>query len=209
VIRVFVADDHAIVREGLVRLIEGAADMTPVGSAGDSDTVVQRARGEEWDVLVLDLSLPGAGGVEVFEQLRASKPTLPIVIFTMHPEDRYAVRLLRGGAAAYINKARPPTEVLEAIRKAAQGGRYVTQSVGELLLEGGGEGIQPHETLTDREYQIFLLLLEGKAPSDIAKQLFLSMSTVSTHIRRVKDKLGAESSADLVRYAFRAGLIEL
>ena len=207
-IRVFIADDHAIVRDGLVHMIEDAPDMTPVGTAGDSGEVVDRARVEEWDVLILDLSLPGAGGVEVLEQLRALKPKLPVVVFSMHPEERFAVRLLRAGAAGYVHKGRSPLEVLAAVRKVAAGGQYVTPTVGELLLAAGKRPPQSHETLSDREYQIFLLLLDGKQPSDIATELYLSPSTVSTHIRRVKEKLGAHSTAELVRYGLRAGLID-
>lgn len=207
-IRVFLADDHAIVRSGLERLISDASDMNVVGTASSSDEVIARARAEVWDVLVLDIGLPPAGGIEVLSLLRLEKPSLAIIIFTMHPEDRLAVRLLRSGASGFINKSRPPTEVIDAIRKVSSGGRYVPPAVGELLLDGPASAGPKHETLTDREYQVFLLILEGRDPSDIAIALHLSPSTVSTHLRRIKEKLGTRTTADIIRYGFRTGLVE-
>ncbi len=208
-IRVFVADDHAIVREGLGRLIEGTDGLVLVGSAATSSEVMTRARSQcDFDVIVLDIGLPGAGGVEVLGQLRAERPEVKVLIFTMHPEDRLAVRLLKAGARGFVNKARDPIEVIEAISKVAAGGRHVPPSVGELLLHDVTAPANRHDALTDRENQVFLLLVGGKDPSDIAIELHLSPSTVSTHIRRVKDKLGARSTADLVRYAFRVGLVD-
>ena len=206
--RVFIADDHAIMRSGLAQLIDSNDDMETVGTAEDSAGVLRASHQQEWDVLVLDLSLPGAGGLEVLQQLKASKPKLPIVVFSMHPENRYALRVLRAGAAAYINKGESPLELVAAIRKAAAGGRYITHSVGELLLDSSGNQGPPHESMTEREYQVFMAILGGKQPSEIAGILGLSNSTVSTHIRHIRDKLGVESLADIIRYGLQNDLIE-
>lgn len=207
-VRVFIADDHAVVREGLARLIDETDDLEVAGTASDSASVVKQARGAAWDVVVLDIGLPGAGGVEVLGQLKAMAPKLAVVIFTMHPEDRFAVRLMRAGAAGYLSKTRSPMEVLEAVRRVAAGGRYVPPTIGELLLDDRGAPAHRYETLTDREYQVFRMILDGKDPSSVAIELHLSPSTVSTHIRRIKQKLGAQSTADVIRYGFRAGLID-
>ena len=207
-VRVFLADDHAVVREGLSRLIADTHDLELAGTASSSSEVIQAARGADWDAVVLDIGLPGAGGVEVLSQLKAMAPDLPVVIFTMHREDRFAVRLLKAGAAAFLTKTRAPGEVLEAIRKVARGGRYVPPTIGELLLDEKNTPSEKYEALTDREYQVFRLILDGKEPSHIAIELHLSPSTVSTHIRRIKQKLGVQSTSDIVRYGFRAGLVD-
>ena len=144
--------------------------------------------------------------MEVLQQLKASTPTLAVVVFSMHPENRYAVRAMRGGAAAYVNKSESPNELLNAIRSAAAGGRYITQSVGALLLDAPAGA--PHEDLTEREHQVFMLILDGKAPSEIATSLGLGNSTVSTYIRNIRDKLGAPSLAEVIRYGVQHKLIE-
>ena len=205
--RVFIADDHALMRSGLTQLIDNNEDMTTVGTAVDSAEVLRAFHDNNWDVLVLDLSLPGAGGLEVLQQIKAMQPSLPVVVFSMHPENRYALRVLKAGAAAYVNKSEAPLELLAAIRKAAKGERYITQSVGALLLDSGGHDL-PHEQMTEREYQVFMCILNGKQPSDIANSLGLSNSTVSTHIRHIRDKLRVESLADIIRYGLQHQLIE-
>lgn len=207
-LRVFIADDHAVVRDGLARLMSDTSDLEVAGTASDSASVVKQARDADWDVVVLDIGLPGAGGVEVLSQLKAMAPQLPVIIFTMHPEDRFAVRLLKAGAAGYLCKTRSPSEVLEAVRRVAAGGRWVPPTIGELLLDDRASPTHKYETLTDREYQVFRMILDGKDPSHVAIELHLSPSTVSTHIRRIKQKLGAQSTADVIRYGFRAGLID-
>lgn len=206
VIRVYVVDDHAVVREGLGRIIEAMPDMVLAGSAADARTALGAARaGAPWDVAVLDLSLPGGGGFELLDQLRDIAEHVRIIVYSMYPEEQYGPRLLRAGARAYLSKSRPVEEVLAAIRRVASGGRYVTDRVAERLIEPQAGSV---EQLTGREHQILLLAVEGLQTSDIAAELCISASTVSTHLRSIKDKLGARSVADLVRLAFRQGLVE-
>lgn len=208
-IRVFIADDHAIVRHGLRMLVSNCHDMTVAGEACDGHEMLRAAEGGAWDVLILDLALPRLSGLEALKRIRAQKPKLRVVVLSMFPEDQYAVRLLREGAAAYLSKDRPGEEVLAAIRKVAQGGTYVTESVAEQVIRSPRNAEKlPHETLTGREYQIFTLITHGKTVSEIAAELNLTASTVSGHLAKVKEKLSAHSVADVVSYAHRMGLID-
>lgn len=208
-IRVFLADDHEIVREGVKRVVMRAPDMMVVGDASTGDEVLERAEKEAWDVLVLDLSMPGRSGLDVLGRLKELRPAMRIVVLTMHAEDQYAVRVLRSGADAYLTKGRPSAEILDAIRTVAAGGKYITPRLGELLLAPRGRGgSAPHEILTDRELEVLMGLAKGASPSAIAESLSLSPSTVSTHLRAIKTKLGLESLASLVQYAIKTGLLD-
>lgn len=207
-VRVFVADDHAVLRDGLRRLLDDSGDLACVGACGDGEEVLQRAATESWDVLVLDLSLPTRGGVDVLRQLREGKPELPIVILSAYPEEQYALRMLKAGASGYVAKGRPTAELLEAIRRCARGGRYLSEEVADqAVVMRHRSGLQPHELLSEREHQIFVLLATGRTPSQIARELNLSASTVSTHIGRIKEKLSVTSNGEIIQYAFRLGLI--
>jgi DNA-binding NarL/FixJ family response regulator len=206
VVRVYVVDDHAVVREGLGRIIQAMPDLELAGSAADARAALTELRGGvACDVLVLDLSLPGGGGFELLDQLQAIAAQVKVVVYSMYPEEQYGPRLLRAGARAYLSKSRSIDEVLLAIRRVAGGGRYITDLVAERLLEPASSTV---ESLSAREHQVLLLVVEGMQTNAIAAELCISASTVSTHLRRVKDKLGARSSADLVRLAFREGLVE-
>jgi two-component system invasion response regulator UvrY len=206
-IRVFIADDHEMIRDGLARLIDASKDLVFAGEADNGQDVIQQARDAEWDVLVLDLNLPG-GGEATLQSLQSIRPKLPVIIFSMHPEDQYALRLLKAGAMAYLTKGRPSSELLDAIRTVAQGKKYVTHELAMKLLDGNGPGEgHPHESLTDRENQVFMLLLGGKQPSEIVAELHVSASTVSTHINKIKQKLDAPTVVDIVKYAYRVGIL--
>jgi DNA-binding NarL/FixJ family response regulator len=205
-IRVFITDDHAIVRHGLRRLIGETDDMTVVGEASDGGEMLRAAETGAWDVLVLDMTLPRMSGIEALRRLHAQQPKLAVVILSMHQEDQYAVRMMREGASAYLSKDRPGEEVLAAIRKVARGGTYVTDTVADHVLRAAAVA-QPHETLTAREYQVFTLILQGKTGTEVAAELDLTAGTVSGHLHNVKVKLGARSVADVVSYAHRMGLI--
>lgn len=210
-IRVFLADDHAVVRAGLERVISAAADMTVAGTAADGRQVLLSAEaGAEWDVLVLDLSLPRVSGTEVLRRLRSLRPSLPILILSMYPEDQYAIRLMREGASAYLSKEQPLEELLAAIRRLAAGGTYLTAGQAAQVVKGqGAEAAERplHARLSAREHQVFVLIINGRTVSEIAAELNLSASTVSTHLAHIKDKLGARSITDVVSYAHRAGLV--
>lgn len=208
-IRVILVDDHAIVRHGVRRLLDEQADMRVVAEVDDGAAVVDTVRATECDVLVLDLSLPHRGGLDILAELRETAPRLRVVVLSMYPEDQLALHLLRAGASAYLNKQRDPAELLAAIRRVAAGGRYLTETLADLALvhrDGGGAG-PPHHTLTARERQVFFLLIEGHGISEVAAELELSASTVSNHVAAIKEKLGAGSVCEIVRYASRVGLV--
>ncbi len=206
-IRVFLAEDHAILREGLRRILAETGDITVVGECDDGEEVLRRAAEERWDVLVLDLGLKKLEGAAVLRALRSSHPRLPVLILSMQPEDGYALRLLTAGAAGFVHKARPPAAVIEAIRKVARGGRYITPELAERLLERDGAGEQdPLSSLTDRQMEVLRLVGRGCSPSEIAAATGLRASTVSTHLHHLKSRLGARTLGELVQYALRAGI---
>jgi DNA-binding NarL/FixJ family response regulator len=207
VIHVFIADDHAVLRAGLELMLAATDDLTVVGTAADGRAVLLHPALDACDVLILDLSLPKVSGVEVLRQIHERRPDLPIVILSMYPEDQYALHLLRAGASAYLSKDRPPEELLAALRKVAGGGSYLTDTLAEHALRGKGGGeAPPHERLTPREREVLLLLVDGRTVSEIAAEIDLGLSTVSNHLRHIKDKLGVRTNAEIVGYAHRAGL---
>src|SRR5512133_3482131 len=209
-IRIVIADDHAIVREGLKRIVTSAEDMTVVGEAADGAQVMQQVRESDFDVLVLDLSMPGRSGMELIKLVRAEKPKLRILVLSMHQELQYAVRAITSGASAYLTKHSAPAQLEQAIRKIAGGGAYVTSEVAEQLALGAmpGSAGHPHETLSDREFEVFRLLAGGASVTDIAGRLKLSVKTVSTHKANLMQKMGLQNSSELVRYAIKHGLAD-
>lgn len=210
-IRVFLADDHAIVLGGLQRLIAESGDIEVVGVATDGRQTLQRTlqEGFAWDVLVLDLSLPRVAGEEVLRRVKAQRPTSRVIVLSMYPEDQYAPHLLACGADAYVSKASAPERLLEAIRAVASGARWTSAVVAKRLQEQGSDApALPHRRLSSREHQVFNLIIEGHSVTDIAAQLDLHASTVSNHLRAIKTALDANTVADVVRYAVRVGLID-
>jgi DNA-binding NarL/FixJ family response regulator len=203
--RVFIADDHGIVRDGLRRLLEDTDDMQVAGEASDGIEVVRRAAEEEWDVLLLDLSLPGLSGVEILARLKSIRPALKVLVLSMYPEDQHGPHLLRAGASGYLTKGRGGVEVLEALRTVARGGTYVTDVVARHLFAGESA---PHEGLSRREYEIFMMLANGRMPSEIAAALNLGATTVSTYVARIRQKLGARTLNEIVQYAYRYKLAQ-
>ena len=204
-IRVFLADDHALVRVGLRQLLEREPDIAVVGEADDGRRVLLAEGKDRWDVLVLDVSLPKVGGIEVLRRLRAEHPRLKVVMLSMYPEDQYAERMLAQGAAAYLSKDRPPAQIVRAIRAVAAGRDWSGTAL--QLVSAEPDGRPPHARLSAREYQVFTLLFQGSTVTEIAAELDLRTSTVSNHVAHIKDKLGAHSIADIVGYAHRAGLV--
>lgn len=208
-IRVFIADDHAIVRHGLRQLIEGAHDMRFVGEARDGRELLSAVETETWDVLILDLSLPKVSGLEVLKRLQELKPKLKVVVLSMYAEEQYALPVMRAGAAAYLSKDRPGEELMAAIRRVARGGTYLTETVADQVLRASSKPAKPpHQTLTAREYQVFTLIIHGRTVSEIAAELDLTAGTVSGHLQKIKTKLNAHSVADVVSYAHRMGVID-
>lgn len=209
-IRVLVADDHAIVRRGLRDLLGETADIVVAAEAGTASEALDFARRQPLDVVVLDLSLPGRGGLELLAELKAEHPELPVLILTMHPEDQYAVRAIKAGAAGYLTKESAPDVLVEAVRRVAGGGRYVSPTLAETLAVhlGGKRQREAHEALSDREFQVFRRLAGGRTVGQIADELSLSVKTVSTYRSRILEKMGLSTNAELMQYAFRHKLVD-
>ena len=207
-IRIVIADDHAIVREGLKRIVTGAPGLEVVDEAADGTEVMQRVREREFDVLVLDLSMPGRSGMELIKLAKAEKPGLRILVLSMHQELQYAVRAIKSGASGYLTKESAPALLVQAIQKVAGGGAFISAEVAEQLALGAMPGVraQPHESLSDREFEVFKLLVAGLSVTAIASQLKLSAKTVSTHKTNLLQKMGLANQSDLVRYAIKHGL---
>jgi DNA-binding NarL/FixJ family response regulator len=208
--RVVVADDHTLLREGLKQLLRADGDIEVVGEAADGQAVLQQVRSAEFDVLLLDMSMPGKSGIELIKQVKSERPRLRVLVLSMHEEQQYAVRAIRAGASGYLTKESAPAQLLTAIRKVAAGGAFISAEVAEQLALGAMPGAErpPHELLSDREYQVLQRLVAGQSVTDIAGELNLSSKTVSTHKARLMEKLGVSNSADLIRYAMRHGLGE-
>lgn len=209
-IRVVLADDHAIVRAGLKEILSDTGDMVVVGEATNGHEVIARLRERDADVLVLDMSMPGRGGIELIKHVKNEVPKLRILVLSMHSEKQYAVRALKAGASGYLTKESAADQLVAAIRRVAGGGAYVSPETAErLALELGPPSEDaPHTLLSDREYQVFEMIASGKSVTEIATQLSLSVKTVSTHKTRIMQKMGAANQADLIRYAIRHQLID-
>lgn len=209
-IRILIADDHAIVREGLKQVLAGAKDIVVAGEAADGHEVVERVRRGDWDVLVLDMNMPGPSGLDLIKRVKAHKPDAKVLVLSMHGEDQFAVRTLRAGAAGYLTKGSAPEVIVEAIRRIAAGGRHISRALAETLAfeVDPFRDKAPHELLSEREAQVLRLLASGKSIADIAAQLCLSTNTISTHKHRLMKKLGVENNAELLRYALQTGFAE-
>lgn len=202
-IRILIADDHAIVRHGLKQIIEESGEMRVVAEAGSGSEALRKIREIACDVVVLDISMPDMSGIDVLKQIHAERPQLPILILSIYSEDQYAMRLIKAGAAGYMTKESAPSEVVKALLRVAGGKKYISPTVAEILANdlGTAEEKLPHQILSDREYQIFLLLASAKTVSEIADTLALSVKTVSTYRSRVLDKMHLHNNAELMRYA--------
>jgi DNA-binding NarL/FixJ family response regulator len=208
-IRIVIADDHTIMREGLKRILDGAEDITVVGEAVDGFEALAQVRKGGFDLLMLDLSMPGRSGVELIRQIKDEVPKLPILVLTMHDEEQYAVRAIRAGARGYLTKESAGTQLVSAIRKVASGRPYISQEVAEQLameVMPSNEDL-PHKQLSNREFEVFTLLVGGKSITEIAELLHLSAKTVSTHKTRVLQKMGMNSLAEMVQYAVQNRLV--
>jgi DNA-binding NarL/FixJ family response regulator len=209
-IRVFIADDHAIVREGLKQILADHADIVVAGEAETGLDAIKLFRKSRCNVMLLDISLPDRNGIEVLKQVKSDKPELAVLMLSMHREDQYAIRSLKAGAAGYLTKQSAPRELVDAIRQVARGQRYVSAALAQALASQIGEDHETpaHETLSDREYQTLTLIASGKSVSDIAKELSLSVKTVSEYRSRLLAKMKLKNSAELTHYAIRNGLID-
>jgi len=208
-ITVLVADDHAIVREGLKQLLTKTGDMTVGGEAVNGQDVLRLVRARDWDLLLLDMSMPGRNGIDLIKQVKGEKPKLPVLVLSMHQEQQYAVRALRAGASGYLNKDSASELLVAAIRKVVGGGVFVSEAAGELLARNTMRaGDAPlHTLLSDREFEVFRMIAQGKTVTEIAGELSLSVKTVSTHKTHLMEKLKLSNQADLIRYALEQHLL--
>jgi DNA-binding NarL/FixJ family response regulator len=208
--RVLIADDHPVVRHGLKQILASESKLSVVGEAKNGNEALEMARQLDWDVAVVDYSMPGMSGLELLKQFKREHPNRPVLILSMYPEEVHATRVLKAGAAGYLNKASACEELAHAIRKIAGGGKYISPSLAEkMVFELGPDAQKPlHEELSDREYRVMWLLASGKQVKQIAKEMFLSASTISTYRSRIFKKLQLTSNAGLVRYAIKHQLME-
>lgn len=204
-IRVLIADDHTLVREGLRQLLDGTPDIRVAGEAVNGDEALALVKENDYDLAVLDMSMPGIAGLELIKRIRLEKPRLRLLVLSMHGEAQYAARALKAGASGYLTKDSASAQLVGAIRKVAGGGVHISEAAAAQLVTGQGSAhageAAPHTRLSDREFEVFRLLVQGLGPTDIADRLHLSVKTVSTHKTRVLEKMGMQSTADLVRYA--------
>ncbi len=207
--RVLVVDDHPVVRKGIIHILEEDPGVETCVEAGSSAELMERLAGERWDVVVLDINLPDRNGLDVLRDLKATYPRLPVLVLSVYPEDQYAVMALRAGAAGYLPKDGLAEELLTALHKVASGGRYITQHLAERLAENLVSPAEehPHQRLSEREFQVLLGLASGKRLKDIARDMSLSVKTVSTYRARVLEKMGMANNAQLTQYALRHNLL--
>lgn len=207
---VLIADDHAIIRNGLRNILADTDDLVVAGEAASGNAVLDMVRERDWGLLVLDLSMPGRNGLELIKMIKSERPKLPILVFTMHQEEQYAVRAIRAGAAGYLTKESDSDLLLPVMRKVAAGGVYITEKVSALLINDLARPAQtePHTLLSNREYEIFTRIVAGASLTEIAEELSLSIKTVSTHKSHILAKLNISTQVDLVRYAIDHHLVD-
>jgi two-component system invasion response regulator UvrY len=208
-LKILIADDHTVVRKGLRQILLEEFLSAEIDEAADAEELMKKVMKKEWDIVVSDISMPGRSGLEVLQQIKQHYPRLPVLILSIHPEDQYAVRVLKAGASGYLNKDSAPDELVKAVRQVLLGKKYITTSTAERLasLLDQDPGKLPHENLSDREFEVLRLLAAGSPVSEIAEKLSLSVTTVSTYRARILAKMNLKSNADLTLYAIRNNLL--
>lgn len=208
-IRILIADDHAVVRQGLIQIVSDTSDIVVSDEASNGREVLTKTSKNKYDVVVLDIAMPDISGLDILNEIKKENPGLPVLMLSIYPEEQYAVRALKAGASGYLTKKVAPKELIRAIRKVYSGGKYITSTLAERLALYLAEGEKPpHESLSDREFQVMFMIAEGKRIKDIAKALFISDKTVSSYKSRIFEKMGMTSNAELTRYAIKHGLID-
>jgi len=209
-IRILIADDHPLFREGLRHIIAGCPDFTVAGEASNGQEVLEKAWNNEYDMVLLDIAMPGTPGLEVLKQLKHEKPKLPVLVLSMYPEEQYAVRVIKAGASGYLTKESASEELITAIRRISGGRKYITASIAERLADD----VEPtaekplHDTLSDRELEVFRMIAAGKTATNIAGELFLSVKTISTYRSRILEKMKMKTNAELIHYAIKHNMFD-
>jgi len=208
--RLLIADDHPVVREGLKKVFEREPSFRILGEARTGQEVINKVRKNEFDLVLMDITMPGKNWLEVLKELKAEFPKLPVLIVSMHKEDEYVLRALKAGAAGYLNKDSVITELVTAVKKISQGGRYISPELAEKVLFKLDQDLEqlPHKALSDREYEVLCLIAEGKSTKEIARDLFISENTVGTYRTRILEKMRMRTTAELIRYALKHDLVD-
>jgi DNA-binding NarL/FixJ family response regulator len=208
-LKILIADDHAVVRKGLRQILLEEYPSAQIGEVADAESLLSEIMKDDWNIVITDMNMPGRSGLDALTQIKQMAPQLPVLIMSMYPEDQYALRVLKAGASGYLGKDNIHDDIIKAIQSVQLGKKYITPAVAEKLANALGEDnrLQPHETLSDREFEVLKLLASGKAVSDIASQLSLSATTVSTYRSRIMEKMSMRTNAELTRYALEKKLI--
>ncbi|MGA7875900.1 MAG: response regulator transcription factor [Desulfoferrobacter sp.] len=209
-LKVLVADDHAIVRQGLKLILTEEFSSLMFGEARNSQELLSQMGKDNWDIVVLDITMPGRSGLDVLKEIKQLYPKTPILVLSMHPEDQFAVRVLKAGAAGYLTKENVPEEMVKAVHKVIGGGKYVSATLAEKLAFDLQTDMErpPHESLSDREYQVMCMIASGKTVKQIAEELVLSIKTISTYRARILEKLNMKNNAEMTHYAVKNGLVD-
>lgn len=209
-LRVLITDDHAMIRVGLKQVLLKAFSSAVIAEAQNTQEAMEQIRKKVWDLVVMDITMPGRSGLDILQDIKLARPNLPVLIMSMHGEDQFAVRVIKAGAAGFISKHSAPEELVKAIRKILGGGKYVSSSVAEKMVFDLGKETEkpPHEALSDRELQVMCMFATGRANKDVARELSLSVKTISTYRARILEKMTMKSNAELTRYAIKSGLVE-
>ena len=209
-IKILIADDHPVVRKGLREIIEETSDMEVADEASNGQEVLAKVFKKDFDVVLLDISMPGRSGLDILKELKSQLPKLAVLVLSIHPEEQYAVQVLKAGASGYLTKKSAPEELVTALRKVSAGGKYVSPSLAEKLASALETGIEkpPHETLSAREYEVMRKIALGKTVTEIARELFLSPKTISTYRSRILEKIGIKNNSELIRYAIKNRLVD-
>ena len=209
-IKLIIADDHSIVREGLKQIIADTPDMAVVDEAGDGNELLQKIKSSTFDVVILDITMPGPNVLDTLKQIKKQRPATQVLVLSMHPEEQYAVRVLKAGASGYLNKESAPAELVKAIRKVSRGRKYISpdfaENLADTLLSNHDQPV--HAALSDREYQVLCLIASGETVKNIAENLFLSEKTISTYRSRIMQKMGMKNNAELIHYAIKNMLVQ-
>jgi two-component system, NarL family, invasion response regulator UvrY len=208
-IKILIGDDHSIVREGMMRLLKEEFEAVQFGEATSGNEVLEKVKEKKWDVIIMDITMPGRSGLEILKQLRTDSVTTPVLVLSMYPEDQYALRVMRAGASGYITKDSASEELVHAVKRVLAGRKYVSETLAERLADGLNANTDKpiHELMSDREYQVMCMIASGKTVSEIADELSLSVPTISTYRARILEKLHMKSNAEITRFAIESGLV--